>query len=184
MFQILRSWLERQKKRRLRNRLGTIGTNVVISSGGQFGNPENIHLGKHIYIGPEAYFWAIGGLFVEDGVIFGPRVNIHTSNHRYEDANALPYDGVTILRSVRLCQNVWVGANVLIVPGVTIGEGAVVAMGSVVTKDVPKGAIVGGNPARIIKYRDLERYADLKSRGMCYMKLKSEGKISWEAVRG
>ncbi len=55
------------------------------------------------------------------------------------------------------------GARCTIIPGVTIEEGAVVAMGSVVTKDVPKGAVVGGNPAKILKYRDLEKYDKLKS---------------------
>ena len=91
---------------------------------------------------------------------------------------------MTILRPVRICQNVWVGANTLVAPGVTVHEGAVVAMGSVLTKDVPAGAIVGGNPAKVIKYRDMERYERLKAEGKFYLKLKSEGEMTWERVSG
>ena len=57
---------------------------------------------------------------------------------------------------------VWLGTNVTIVPGVRIGEGAVVAAGSVVTKNVPSGAVVGGNPAVVIKFRDMEHFSKLK----------------------
>ena len=63
---------------------------------------------------------------------------------------------------------VWLGANVTIVPGITIGEGAVVGAGSVVTKDVPDCAVVGGNPAKILKYRNKEKFYDLKKQGKYY----------------
>jgi maltose O-acetyltransferase len=181
-------WLLRQIKyydlKKMRKRFAGIGINVILSEDCEFGLPENIRLGSNIYIGPGASFWATGGLQIDDNVIFAPRVIIHTSNHRYEEATALPYDGVTILRPVHICENVWIGANALIVPGVTINEGAVVAMGSVVVKDVPMGAIVGGNPAKVIKYRDLVQYEKLKTEGKFYLKLKAEGKMTWEKVRG
>ncbi|MBR0311474.1 MAG: sugar O-acetyltransferase, partial [Oscillospiraceae bacterium] len=54
-------------------------------------------------------------------------------------------------RAVRVCKNAWIGANVTIMPGVTVGENAVVAGGAVVTKDVPANTVVGGNPAKVIK---------------------------------
>jgi maltose O-acetyltransferase len=82
----------------------------------------------------------------------------------------LPYDKVRIKKAVVIEDCVWIGESVCIVPGVTIGEGAIVAMGSVVTRDVPPLAVVGGAPARVIKMRDAE----------IYWKLKSEGKfINW-----
>jgi len=160
------------------------GINVILPVDGEFGEADQIRFGNNIYLGPGASFWATGGITVDDNVIFGPRVTIHSSNHRYEGAEALPYDGVTILRPVHICQNVWVGANVLIAPGVTVQEGAVIAMGAVLTKDVPAGAIVGGNPAKIIKYRDMERYERLKAEGRFYLKLKAEGNMTWEKIRG
>ena len=64
--------------------------------------------------------------------------------------------------------------NAIILKGVTIGEGAVIGMGAVVTKDVPKGAVMGGNPAKVIKYRDMERYEQLKQDGKIYLKMKFE----------
>ena len=88
---------------------------------------------------------------------------IFSSNHNYYSPEALPYDKKTICSPVKIEDNVWIGARACIVPGITIGEGAVVAMGSVVTKNVPPCAVVGGNPAKIIKYRDIEKYNQLKS---------------------
>ncbi len=65
----------------------------------------------------------------------------------------LPYNQHDNLKSVKIGKGCWIGWGAKIVPGVHIGDGAVVAMGAVVTKDVPKGAVVGGNPGKIIKYR-------------------------------
>jgi acetyltransferase-like isoleucine patch superfamily enzyme len=65
-----------------RQRLGGMGTNVVICPGYQFDKPENIRIGSHVHIGPGAWISAIGGVTIEDGVIMGPRVRIYTANHR------------------------------------------------------------------------------------------------------
>ena len=63
---------------------------------------------------------------------------------------------------------VWLGSNVTIVPGVTIGEGVVVGAGSVVTKSVPNYAVIGGNPAQIIKYRDIDKFLELKQKKLYF----------------
>ncbi|MFF2890551.1 acyltransferase [Paenibacillus sp. NPDC057967] len=157
------------------------GDNVEIS-GGSFFNPENMSIGHNVYIGHESYFACVGGLTIEDNVIIGPRVSIHTSNHRYEDAYTLPYDGVSIKRPVYIESNVWIGGHVTIIPGVRIGEGAVIGLGSVVTKDVPKCAVVGGNPAKIIKYRDQEHYERLKEQGQYYMNYRKQGLIKHKYI--
>src|SRR5690606_8511807 len=130
---------------------------------GTFFSSENIEIGNHVYIGPEAYIFAQGGLLIDDGTIIGPRVTILTSNHNFDslDLQRVPYDGKNRLKQVTICKNVWIGANVSRVPGVTIGEGSVIAMGSVVTKDVRPYTVVGGNPAVVIKYRDIDKYTQL-----------------------
>ena len=95
---------------------------------------------------------------------FGKRLTIYAFNHKYENALSIPYDGNTIDKDVVINDFVWLGANVTIVPGVNIGEGVIVGAGAVVTKDVPPCAIVGGNPAKVIKYRDKDLFYDLKSK--------------------
>lgn len=87
-----------------------------------------------------------------------------TQNHNYE-GEAIPYDSTYVRKEINIGDCVWLGNRVIIMGGVTIGEGAIIAAGAVVTKDVPACAIVGGNPARIIKYRDKDHYFKLKSEG-------------------
>lgn len=75
----------------------------------------------------------------------------------------IPYDDTVITKNVDIKECVWFGDDVLIVGNVTIGEGAIIGARSVVTKDVPPLAIVGGNPAKVLKYRDKEHYYKLKA---------------------
>lgn len=86
---------------------------------------------------------------------------IITENHNYEGSE-IPYDNTFIRKEVIIKENVWFGNRVIVTGNVTIGEGAIVAAGSVVVKDVPELAIVGGNPAKVIKYRDKDHYYTLK----------------------
>lgn len=88
---------------------------------------------------------------------------IITSNHNYE-GEAIPYDHTNILKKIIIEDNVWFGNRVIVAGNVTIGEGAIIAAGSVVVKDVPKYAIVGGNPAKVIKYRNINHYLELKEK--------------------
>lgn len=94
----------------------------------------------------------------------GVECMIITENHNYE-GNEIPYDSTYILKECIIEDFVWVGNRVMIVGNVHIGEGAIIAAGSVVVSDVPDYAIVGGNPAKIIKYRDVNHFEELKSKG-------------------
>jgi maltose O-acetyltransferase len=94
----------------------------------------------------------------------------------------LPYDGYSYKKKVTIEKNVWIGDSTFIVPGVTISEGSIVAMGSVVTKDVPKYSLVGGNPARVIKERNIKKYKELDKKERHYMKLKKENKVEWKFI--
>lgn len=131
--------------------------------------PENIMISDYVYIGPECKLYGRGKIIIDQNVIIGNHVCILTSNHNYERAAMLPYDAYGEDKDVHICQNTWIASFVFILPGVTVGEGAVVAGGSVVTRDVPPLAVVGGNPARILKYRDSEHYEMLKQQKKFYM---------------
>ncbi|MBN2137451.1 MAG: hypothetical protein JW720_06570, partial [Sedimentisphaerales bacterium] len=102
------------------------GANVTLLAPLQIAFPEKCSLGSHIHIGPGAVLYTQGGLTIDDGVVIGPNFTVYTANHRYEGAQAVPYDGKVFLEPVHIGENVWIGGNVIVVPGVTIGQGAVV----------------------------------------------------------
>ena len=107
--------------------------------------PKQITFGKHVFINHNFTAMSIGGIELGDNVQIGPHVTIVTDNHDFKNRYVLR------CRKVVIGNNVWIGAGVSIMPGVHIGDNAVVAGGAVVTKDVPDGAIVGGNPAKVIR---------------------------------
>lgn len=112
-----------------------------------FGN--RVKFGKNVFINHSAILSASGGIEFEDGVSIAPGVRIATINHDFNERHTkYTYGKVTIKK------NAWLGINVTVCPGVTIGKYAVVAAGAVVTKDVPDYAVVGGCPAKVIKMQD------------------------------
>jgi acetyltransferase-like isoleucine patch superfamily enzyme len=108
-----------------------------------------------VRVGPENRLWASprARLTIGDEVLLGPNVTIVTSNYSTADRERPIYDQDWIESDVVIGPRSWLGANVVVLPGVTIGEGAVVAAGAVVTSSVPAFAIVGGVPAKVLKYR-------------------------------
>ena len=125
---------------------------------------------KSVYIGDYCNFNGmkiLGRGKVKIGNYFhsGMECMIITQNHNYE-GEKIPYDSTYILKNVTIGDCVWFGNRVTVVGNINIGEGAIIAAGSVVTKDVPECAIVGGNPAKVIKYRDKEHYFKLKAKNL------------------
>ena len=102
-----------------------------------------------VFIGNNFTATTYGGLIIEEGAMIATGCTIATVNHDYSDFDIVRGKTVTIKKGA------WICSKATIVPGVTIGEGAVVAAGSVVTKDVPPFSVVGGNPAKLIKYREM-----------------------------
>lgn len=106
-----------------------------------------------------------GGVSIGRYFHTGRGLTIFSTNHNYESDSKIPYDEHSINRKIVIGDFVWCGANVTIMPGVSIGEGAIIAGGAVVSKDVPEYAVVGGNPIKILKYRDAEKFNKLKEEG-------------------
>lgn len=104
-----------------------------------------------------------GTIYFGDNFHSGIDCMIVSQNHNYDTGNAIPYDDTFVYKTIRIGNNVWFGNRVIITGNVNIGEGAIIAAGSVVVKDVPDYAIVGGNPAKVIKYRDVDHYNKLKA---------------------
>lgn len=111
------------------------------------------------HIGRGTEIMADGGVTLGRNVVISFNCVLWSIDHRYE-GETVPYDKARIKRPIVVEDNVWIGRNALIRGGVTIGEGAVVAMGSVVTRDVPPLTVVGGNPARVLRYRNVRRYLE------------------------
>lgn len=88
-----------------------------------------------------------------------------TDVHNYDKGRAIPYDDTYIVKDINIKDNVWLGTRVTVLGGVTIGEGAIIQAGSTVVSDIPDGAIAGGHPAKVFKYRDMEHYYKLKNEG-------------------
>lgn len=106
----------------------------------------NVKIGNHVFINHSLTVMARGSIEIEDDVMIGPGASLLTANHDLYDHQVLLCGKVTIKK------NAWIGAKAMILPGVTVGENAIVAGGSVVTKDVEANTVVGGNPVRVLKY--------------------------------
>lgn len=99
----------------------------------------------------------------------GTECLIITRSHDYDNSDKIPYDPLHhIYKKVTIGDFVWLGSRVMILPGTTIGEGAIIQGGSVVHGTIPPYAIAGGNPAKVFKYRDIEHFKKLKCENKFY----------------
>ena len=106
-----------------------------------------------------------GAVFIGDNFHSGIECRMITQNHDFDGGDAIPYGMNYILKDIVIEDNVWIGDRVVILGGVTIGEGAIIQAGSVVVSDIPVCAIAGGHPAKVFKNRDVEHYNRLKAEG-------------------
>lgn len=141
------------------------GKNVRIEAGTAIFAPERLYLGDYVDISQRCCIHAIGGCHIGKGSQIGGESIILTLEHQYTGGESLPYDPVRLVKPVYIEDYVWVGLRASIAPGVRIGEGAIVGMGSVVMQDVPPLAIVAGNPAQVLTYRSKPDYERLKNLG-------------------
>lgn len=108
---------------------------------------KNIFLGSNVFINVGCHFQDWGGIYIGDDVLIGSYVVLATVNH-----SPVPEHRGDILPSaIHIGNKVWIGSHATILPGVTVGDGAIIAAGAVVAKDVPENTVVGGVPAKVIK---------------------------------
>ena len=113
---------------------------------------SNSRVGKNVFINSGCHFQDQGGITIGNGVLIGHNVVLATLNHDFSPKKRSTLHPAPVV----IGENVWIGSNATVVPGVTIGNGSIIAAGAVVTKNVPENVVVGGVPAKIIKALDTE----------------------------
>lgn len=144
----LRSYFKFRKK----------GANLLLSKGGTFIRPEEISFGNNVFIASNFHISARNLVFGSD-IMIGPNLVIECDNHIYDKIGLTMFQtrSERKISGVTINNDVWIGANVTILPGVNIGEGSIIGAGSVVTKAIPPYSICVGNPCRKIKDRFTEK---------------------------
>ena len=108
---------------------------------------KNIHIGKNVFINSGCKMQDQGGIYIGNDVLIGHNACLLTLNHDADPENRADMHP----KPIHIEDKAWLGSNVTVLPGIRIGEGAIVAAGAVVTKDVPANTVVGGVPAKVIK---------------------------------
>lgn len=138
-------------------RIMKIGPDAAISPNVFFSNPERISAGRGLRLGAHCKLWAgpaHGRIVLGDDVLFGPEVMITAANYRFNEGHPVTEQAMDEA-DVVIGNDVWLGTRVMVLPGVTIGDGAIIGAGSVVTKDVPAMSIAVGIPARVVGQRSI-----------------------------
>ena len=133
----------------IRELFGTVGENPTVLPVFNCDNGKNIHVGKNFLANYNVTILDIAPVHIGDYVMIAPNTLITTVNHPMNPSGGRKHLGIA--KPVTIGNDVWIGANVTILPGVNIGNNVVVAAGAVVTKDVPDNVLIGGVPARVIK---------------------------------
>jgi len=148
-----------------------LGKNVNFKQfNSKYVNSQNISIGNYSKVLDYAYIDGKGEVTIGICVIIAPHCTILTVNHNYNESliDYLPFDNVNIMKKVIIEDYCWIGRNVMILPGVTIGRASIVAAGSVVTKSIPAYSIVGGNPIQLIKKRNIQETNRLIKNNRCW----------------
>ncbi len=125
---------------------GNLPENTFLTPPFQIDAACRVFLGKNVFVNHNLTVMSVGTVTIEDGVMIAPEVGLFTVNHEPKNIR------IIMTKEILIKKNAWIGARVNILPGVTIGENAIIGTASVVTKDIPDNAVAVGNPARVIKF--------------------------------
>ncbi|NCS32003.1 acyltransferase [bacterium] len=117
----------------------------------RFGRGTRLSIGNNSGIGENSYIVCMNDVCIGNNVMIGPELMILTGGHDFTNPDLRLIDQKILTAPVVICDDVWIGARVLLLPGVEVGTRSIVGAGSVVTRDAPSNAIVAGNPAKVIK---------------------------------
>lgn len=142
---------EQQEERAslLQQLLGSVGNGVFVEPPFRCDYGSQIYVGDYFYANFDCIILDVCSVTIGHHCLLGPRVGIYTATHPALAAQRI--SGLEFGKPIIIGNHVWIGGNALIMPGVTIGNDVVVAAGAVVTKDVPDGTMVAGNPAKVIR---------------------------------
>ena len=141
------------------------GKGVKIEKDVAINMPNRVVLKDYVAILQGTIINSQGGLYIGQYTGIGYNCTIFTAQHNYRNSMTIPFDESVDLKPVIIRDFVWTGARVMIMPGVEIGEGAIIGMGAVITKNVPPLSIVVGNPAEVIGYRSKAHFEKCKTEG-------------------
>ena len=145
LFRRIWIWTEERRAAYLRSQLGACGAGVSFQWPVVINGPEHVRLGDRVSVNAFVHIWGQGGVSIGDDTLIASHVAITSLTHAVEAENRA---GTLISRPVAIGRRVWIGSHAVILPGITVGDGAVVAAGAVVTRDVAAGAVVMGVPAK------------------------------------
>jgi acetyltransferase-like isoleucine patch superfamily enzyme len=131
-----------------------LGDYTIIKCTGSLSNlGEGVDIGKNVGIGPFAYIGAAGGITIGENCIMGSNVGFYAENHNFDGLDVLIKDQGVSRKGIKVGANCWVGSNTVFLDGCNVGEGCVIAAGSVVRGSVPNNSVIAGVPAKIISHR-------------------------------
>lgn len=147
---------------RVRTRAISCGPGLKV--GGHSRVTRQTRLGRNVNFNG-LFITGSGRVTIGDNFHSGPECLLIPDNHNFDSGESIPYDGTYIRQDITIEDNVWLGSRVIVLGGVTIGEGAIIQAGSCVVRDIPRCAIAGGHPAVVFKHRDIAHYERLKKEG-------------------
>lgn len=163
--------------RTLKTRLGVYPRNLTtgtwIHHSTTFVGLDQLELGRYVYVGARGFINCKGGVSIGDGTAISSFVQILSEDHQFRDSDQMPFNQQMRYAKVEIGKGAWIGIGAIILPGVRVGEGGIVAAGSVVTRDVEAGTIVGGNPARRIGQRDDDQWREAIRSESYYMRYRN-----------
>lgn len=148
-FNNTRPTLRTKREEIIKKILGRTGENCWVESPFFCDHGYNIIVGENFFSATNCVMLDCGRITIGDNVLIGPNVGIYTVNHAFNSKERA--EGYERSLPVSIGHNVWIGGNVSILGGVTIGNESIIAAGSVVTKDIPSGVIAAGNPAKVLR---------------------------------